>query len=58
MKSLVNDKPLTKSMVGNRIWALQKTDEAAFQRELVTYFALACPGYSIVRVEYPYIFLQ
>lgn len=58
MKSLVNDKPLTKSMVGERIWALKSVDSEAFARELEVYFARGYPGFRVVSHDYPYIFLS
>lgn len=57
VKSLVNDKPLTKSMVGDRIWALKPVDSEAFAKELEAYFARGYPGFRVISHEYPFIFL-
>lgn len=58
VKSLVNDKPLTKSMVGERIWAIKSVDTEVFERELEVYFARGYPGFRVVSHDYPYIFLS
>lgn len=58
VKSLINDKPLTKSMVGERIWALKPVDSEAFAQELEAYFARGYPGFRVVSHDYPYIFLN
>lgn len=43
---------LTQSGVGERIWALYKTDPAAFKREVAEYFALAYPGMKPVKASF------
>lgn len=58
VKSLVNDKPLTKSMVGERIWALKPVDLEAFAKELEAYFARGYPGFTVISHDYPFIFLS
>lgn len=50
--------PLLKSMMGNRIWRLMKTDRKAFIRETEAYFALGYPGWTVIRVKYPIVYLQ
>jgi len=51
-------RPLLRSGVSDRIWALMKTDKAAFMREVKRYFALTYPGWTVVRAKYPDIFLR
>ncbi|WP_271751543.1 hypothetical protein [Cohnella sp. JJ-181] len=51
-------RPLLRSGVSDKIWALLKTDKAAFQQEIVRYFALCYPGWTVKRAKYPDIFLQ
>lgn len=58
MNSLVNDKPLTKSMVGERIWALKPVDPEAFAQELEAYFARGYPGFRVISHNYPFIILS
>lgn len=58
MRALVNDKPLVKSMVGERIWALKPVDSVAFDQELEAYFERGYPGFRVISYEYPYIFLS
>ncbi len=50
--------PLLQSMMGNRIWRLMRTDREAFKRETRQYFAKAYPGWTVVRVDYPIVFLR
>jgi hypothetical protein len=51
-------RPLLRSGVSDKTWALLKTDKAAFGRELRRYFAIAYPGWTVVRAKYPIVFLQ
>jgi hypothetical protein len=51
-------KPLLRSMIGPRIWALFDTDPAAFKREVVAYFARGYPGWTVVKVVEPIIYLR
>lgn len=51
-------RPLLRSGVSDRIWALMQTDKPAFQRAVKAYFALAYPGWTVVRAKYPDIFLR
>ncbi|OAB34152.1 hypothetical protein PGLA_24975 [Paenibacillus glacialis] len=55
---MIEDKPLMKSMMGDRIWRLMQTDPEEFKRETRAYFALGYPGWSVVRVKYPIVFLR
>lgn len=50
--------PLLKSMMGDRIWRLMGTDRKAFMRETREYFAGAYPGWTVIRVKYPFVFLR
>ncbi|MGG3278829.1 hypothetical protein [Paenibacillus solani] len=50
--------PILRSMMGERIWKLFDTDKAAFQRETIAYFARGYPGWTVVRVKYPNVFLR
>lgn len=43
---------LCQSGVGKQIWALYETDKEAFQREVLAYFAIAFPGWKVVRADY------
>lgn len=44
--------PLTRSGVGERIWALYHPDPAAFKREVTAYFARGYPGWAVVKANY------
>ncbi|KOP64389.1 hypothetical protein AMS62_03295 [Bacillus sp. FJAT-18019] len=55
---MIEAKPLMRSMMGERIWKLFDTDRAAFQRETIAYFARGYPGWTVVRVKYPIVFLR
>ncbi|MGF7050388.1 hypothetical protein J2T13_004926 [Paenibacillus sp. DS2015] len=47
-----------KSMMGQRIWKLMQADPEGFKQETRAYFASAYPGWSVVRVKYPLVFLR
>jgi hypothetical protein len=51
-------RPLLRSGVSDRIWALLKTDRPAFRAEVKRYFALCYPGWTVVRAQYPIIYLR
>ncbi|WP_036634647.1 hypothetical protein [Paenibacillus massiliensis] len=51
-------RPLLKSMMGERIWRLYKTDLAAFKQETIEYFEKGYPGWTVVRVKYPIVTLR
>ncbi|GAA0390223.1 hypothetical protein GCM10008933_21410 [Paenibacillus motobuensis] len=53
-----DDKPLLRSMMGKQIWKLMRTDEEKFKRETRAYFALRYPGWTVVKVKYPIVFLR
>ncbi|MNW46237.1 hypothetical protein D3C74_235200 [compost metagenome] len=51
--------PLLKSAVGEHIWDLQRQGQPqAFQQKLVEYFSKGYPGWSVVRFEYPTVYLR
>ncbi|GIP61154.1 hypothetical protein J15TS10_49680 [Paenibacillus woosongensis] len=50
--------PLLKSSVGDTIWQLRSQNENLFRQRLIDYFSLGYPGWSIVKVEYPLIYLR
>lgn len=50
--------PLLKSMMGDRIWRLLRSDPETFQRETRAYFAQAYPGWTVLKVKYPFVFLR
>lgn len=58
MDDLTNNEPLMKSMMGERIWSLYETDKATFKRETITYFERGYPGWKVVRVSYPLVYLR
>ncbi|ETT45746.1 hypothetical protein C162_20471 [Paenibacillus sp. FSL R7-269] len=45
------------SMVGESIWAL-RSDEEAFRKAVVEYFARAHPGFKVIRAKHPFIYIQ
>ncbi|WP_059044006.1 hypothetical protein [Paenibacillus rubinfantis] len=49
---------MLQSMMCDRIWRLMKSDPEAFQRETRAYFARAYPGWTVVRVKYPIVYLR
>lgn len=53
-----NEKPLLKSMMGDRIWRLMQSDPEAFKHETREYFARAYPDWTVVRVKYPIVYLR
>lgn len=50
--------PLLKSMMGDRIWRLMRNDRKAFMQETRKYFARAYPGWTVIRVKYPIVYLR
>lgn len=50
--------PMLRSMMGNRIWRLMRVDREAFMQETRTYFARGYPGWTVVRVKYPIVYLR
>lgn len=55
---MIDDKPLMKSMMGERIWKIMKVDQEEFKRETREYFARGYPGFTVKRVKYPFVYLQ
>lgn len=55
---MIIDRPLLRSMMGERIWKLIDSDRDAFRRETINYFALTYPGWTVVRVVYPIVYLR
>lgn len=47
-----------KSMISERLWALRTVDEAAFKKAVRAYYAIAHPGFRVVRAAYPFIYIQ
>ncbi|MGP0583671.1 hypothetical protein [Paenibacillus timonensis] len=52
------DQPLLQSMMGNRIWRLLRVDREKFMWETRKYFALGYPGWTVIRVKYPIVYLR
>lgn len=50
--------PLLKSMMGNRIWRLMKSNPEMFKQETIKYFERGYPGWTVVRVKYPIVYLK
>ncbi|MFU1797338.1 hypothetical protein ACM1RC_25965 [Paenibacillus azoreducens] len=55
---MIDGKPLMRSMMGARIWRLMREDRDLFQRETRAYFARAYPGWTVVKVKYPIVYLR
>lgn len=55
---MIEDKPLLRSMMGERIWKIMQTDPEEFKRETRAYFARGYLGWTVVRVRYPNVFLR
>ncbi|MEC0167414.1 hypothetical protein [Paenibacillus graminis] len=55
---LIDDLPVIKSMVGERIWKLKEKDEARFWVELKQYVERGYAGYTVVGAEHPIIYLR
>lgn len=56
---MINDQhPLLQSMMGERIWRLMASDQERFKQETRAYFARAYPGWTVVRVKYPMVYLR
>ncbi|NWL89597.1 hypothetical protein DMN77_18780 [Paenibacillus sp. 79R4] len=53
-----DDKPLLRSMMGKQIWKQMRIDEEEFKRETRAYFALRYPGWTVVKVKYPFVLLR
>ncbi|RED34699.1 hypothetical protein [Paenibacillus sp. VMFN-D1] len=49
---------LLRSMMGMGIWRLMQSDPEAFKRETRAYFARAYPGWTVVKVKYPMVYLR
>lgn len=50
--------PMLRSMMGNRIWRLMQSDPDEFKRETRAYFARGYPGWTVLKVKYPFVFLR
>ncbi|WP_136604634.1 hypothetical protein [Paenibacillus dokdonensis] len=55
---MIDGKPLMRSMMGARIWRLMSSDPDEFKREAREYFARGYPGWTVVKVKYPIVFLR
>jgi hypothetical protein len=55
---MIDDKPLLKSMMGAQIWKLMQPSPEEFKRETIAYFEKGYPGWTVVRVKYPFVFLR
>lgn len=55
---MIDGKPLMRSMMGERIWSLMQSDPEEFKRETRTYFARGYPGWTVVKVKYPIVYLR
>lgn len=55
---MIEEQPLMRSLMGNRIWKLMRTDPEEFKRETRAYFTRGYPGWTVVRVIYPIVFLR
>ncbi|MEF2244000.1 hypothetical protein V1L65_03540 [Paenibacillus sp. IITD108] len=49
---MINDKPLTRSGVSDRIWKLADDCLDDFEREVQRYFALAYPKFTPVKYDF------
>lgn len=49
---MINDKPLTRSGVSERIWNLALEDLDKFELEVERYFALGYPGFTPVKYDF------
>ncbi len=47
-----------RSGVSKQIWDLLDKDPVAFKKEVIAYFAVAYPGFTVVRAKYPDIYLR
>ncbi|MDR6880398.1 hypothetical protein J2X61_002145 [Bacillus sp. 3255] len=47
-----------RSGVSKRIWELLDKDPDTFKKEVVAYFAVAYPGFTVVRAKFPDIYLR
>jgi hypothetical protein len=50
--------PLLRSGIADHVWRIKETDPDTFKARVRRYFALAYPGWRVVRAQYPIIFLQ
>ncbi|EHB50087.1 hypothetical protein PaelaDRAFT_5634 [Paenibacillus lactis 154] len=55
---MIDGKPLMRSMMGDRIWSLMQSDPEEFKRETRAYFARGYPGWTVVKVKYPIVYLR
>ncbi|HAF97512.1 hypothetical protein J2Z18_002126 [Paenibacillus lactis] len=55
---MIDGKPLMRSMMGERIWSLMQSDPEEFKRETRAYFARGYPGWTVVKVKYPIVYLR
>ncbi len=46
------------SMISERLWALRPVDEEAFKTAVREYYAIAHPGFRVIRAAYPHIYIQ
>ncbi|GIO33222.1 hypothetical protein J2TS6_43630 [Paenibacillus albilobatus] len=47
-----------RSMMGERIWEIMQADPDRFKQETRAYFARAYPGWTVVKVKYPIVYLR
>lgn len=52
------NRPIMKSSISMKLWALKDKDQAAFIREVKSYFSRGYPGWTVVRAQYPFIYLR
>ncbi|PJN56147.1 hypothetical protein PAEVO_28700 [Paenibacillus sp. GM2FR] len=50
--------PMLRSLMGNRIWRLMSSDPDEFKRETRAYFSRGYPGWTVMKVKYPIVFLR
>lgn len=55
---MIDGEPLMRSMMGDRIWRLMSSDPDEFKRETREYFARGYPGWTVVKVKYPIVYLR
>jgi hypothetical protein len=51
-------RPLLQSRIADHVWRIKDKDPEEFKARVKAYFALAYPGWRVVRAQYPAIFLQ
>lgn len=58
MNQLGNEVTIMKSSISKKIWSLKDKAPEEFKRQVREYFARGYPGWTVIRAQYPFIYLR